>query len=324
MTPQTSPLPDRAPAAPIRRTPAGRSGTASTRRPSDARGPLRPPLARRARRDRGARGHRHLRMVARRRRDRAGRRRGAAADRRGRAACSSRSRPPGRRREPAAGMDAPGTATFAPTAGLPVRARLIAGPPADASLVPAALRSQLPAVLPEPRRARLAGLPAWTYGPIDDGKRVLELTVAATAAGVLAVECSASPATWSAALGCETGVRSIGSTGGKAARPGARPRVPPARLRGDPHARRQARRRPRRARPRSPRRGREPPRRARTARRPPRSRRSPLPASRPTRSPRCAARLPATTRSRQANGARPASSPPARPSCAPRRASPAR
>ena len=120
---------------------------------------------------------------------------------------------------PAPGMDAPGMATFAPTAGLPVRARLIAGKPADASLVPAALRSQLPAVLPAPRRSRLAGLPAWTYGPIDDGKRVLELTLAPTAAGVLAVECSASPATWSAAIGCEGGIRSIGSAGDNALAP---------------------------------------------------------------------------------------------------------
>jgi hypothetical protein len=114
---------------------------------------------------------------------------------------------------PARGMDAPGVVTFAPAAGLPVRARLVTGPPADASLVPAALRSQLPADLPPPRRARLAGLPAWTYGPIDDGKRVLELTLAPTVAGVLAVECSASPETWSAALGCEAGVRAIASGG---------------------------------------------------------------------------------------------------------------
>ncbi len=120
---------------------------------------------------------------------------------------------------PAPGMDAPGMATFAPTAGLPVRARLIAGQPADASLIPAALRSQLPAELPAPRRARLAGLPAWTYGPINHGKRVLELTLAPTAAGVLAVECSASPATWSAAIGCEAGIRSIGGSGNKAVAP---------------------------------------------------------------------------------------------------------
>ena len=120
---------------------------------------------------------------------------------------------------PAPGMDAAGMATFAPAAGLPMRARLVTGPPADASLIPAALRTQLPAELPPPRRARLAGLPAWTYGPMNDGKRMFELTVVPTTAGVLAVECSASPATWNAALGCEAGISALGSAGDNALRP---------------------------------------------------------------------------------------------------------
>ena len=107
-----------------------------------------------------------------------------------------------------------GSQSYAPVAGMPARALLVSGLPADASLVPAALRAELPAQLPQPRRTKLAGRPAWTYGPIRDGARVMEVTVAPSTAAVLAVACSAPTETWSAALGCEAGIRSIGPAGG--------------------------------------------------------------------------------------------------------------
>jgi hypothetical protein len=116
----------------------------------------------------------------------------------------------------APGPDVRGAQSFAPVDGMPARALLVAGPAVDASLIPAALRAQLPTPLPAPRRAKLGGLPAWTYGPIRADGRVTEVTVAPTTVAVLAVACSAETETWSAALGCEAGVRSIASPGGDA------------------------------------------------------------------------------------------------------------
>ena len=133
---------------------------------------------------------------------------------------------------PASGADAPDALTFALAPGLPGQVTIVSGAPADASLIPAALRTQLPEQLPPPRRTRLAGLPAWTYGPIRDDKRVIQVTLTPTTAGVLAVSCSASPEIWSAALGCETGVDSIASSAGAALTPAPdlafRQRIPAA------------------------------------------------------------------------------------------------
>ena len=170
--------------------------------------PLRPPVARRARRRRGARGRRRLRMVARRRRDA----RRTPPRRRSRsslsATCSSRSRPPGRRPRPAAGMDAPGMRRPSrPTAG-PAGARHARRRPAGRRLArfpPRCARSS-----PRCSRRRAArgspGSPAWTYGPIVTTSACSRSRSPPRPRGVLAVACSASPATWSAVLGCETGV----------------------------------------------------------------------------------------------------------------------
>jgi hypothetical protein len=106
------------------------------------------------------------------------------------------------------GLPVAGAAVLAPAPGLTERALLVTGAAADASLIPAALRAELPADLPEPRRAVLAGLPAWTYGPLGDESRMLEITVAPTTAGVLALACSAPATTWSAWLDCGNGVQS--------------------------------------------------------------------------------------------------------------------
>jgi hypothetical protein len=108
------------------------------------------------------------------------------------------------------GLPVAGAEVRAPAPGLPERALLVTGAAADASLIPAALRAELPADLPKPRRATLADLPAWTYGPLVDEGRMLEITVAPTTAGVLALACSAPATTWSAWLDCGNGVHTAG------------------------------------------------------------------------------------------------------------------
>jgi hypothetical protein len=109
----------------------------------------------------------------------------------------------------APGPDVEGARAYAPAAGLPARALVVAGSVRDPSLVPAALRPELPARLPAPRRTRLAGLAAWTYGPVRGEDRVLQVTVVPTTGGAVAVACSAPPQSWSVALGCASGVRRL-------------------------------------------------------------------------------------------------------------------
>jgi hypothetical protein len=113
------------------------------------------------------------------------------------------------RAESVPGLPVGGAEVLAPAPGLAERALVVAGRAADSSLIPAALRAELPAALPEPRRATLAGLPAWTYGPLRDEGRMLEVTVAPTTAGVLALACSAPTASWSAWLDCGNGVHTV-------------------------------------------------------------------------------------------------------------------
>jgi hypothetical protein len=113
------------------------------------------------------------------------------------------------------------TATFAPVPGLAARALVAFGPAVDASLVPAALRGDLPDRLPAPRRATLAGRPAWAYGPMTDGERIVEVTVAPTTGDVLAVACSAPREAWSGAAGCAGDVRAAATTGEQAVAPAA-------------------------------------------------------------------------------------------------------
>ena len=121
--------------------------------------------------------------------------------------------------EAAPGPLVEGGQAFAPLPGLSARALLVTGPAVDATLVPAALRAELPETLPSPRRAMLGGLTAWHYGPLRTKNRILEVTVAPTTAGMLALTCSAPPASWSAALGCAEGVHAITSAKAKALDP---------------------------------------------------------------------------------------------------------
>jgi hypothetical protein len=113
------------------------------------------------------------------------------------------------RAESVPGLPVGGAVVVAPAPGLSERALVVTGRAADSSLIPAALRAELPAELPEPRRATLAGLPAWTYGPLRDEGRMLEVTVAPTTAGVVALACSAPTASWSAWLDCGNGVHTV-------------------------------------------------------------------------------------------------------------------
>jgi hypothetical protein len=123
--------------------------------------------------------------------------------------------------EAAPGPQVAGAQAFAPIPGLSARALLVTGRPADASLVPAALRAELPERLPAPSRVELGGLAAWSYGPIRDRNRVVEVTVVPTSGGVFALACSAPPASWSAALDCADGVHAIASAKARALEPSA-------------------------------------------------------------------------------------------------------
>ena len=117
------------------------------------------------------------------------------------------------------GLPVAGAEVLAPAPGLAERALLVTGPAADATLIPSALRSELPVSLPKPRRAALAGLPAWTYGPLRDEGRTLEVTVAPTTAGILALACSAT--SWSAWVDCGDGVHAVATGEAKALAPTA-------------------------------------------------------------------------------------------------------
>ena len=255
----------------------------STRRPSRRRGPLRPPVACAARRPRGARG-----------RDAGGWWLGGVGDARRTAAaapqpivvrsaaCSSRCHrrlDAGARPRPASEARRSWPPSRPPPACRCARC-LIAGLPADASLVPAALRSQLPAELPAaaPHEARRAGRRGPTARSDDGEARDRGHASPRPRRACSPWRARRRPATWNAAIGCEAGVRSIGAAGDNALAPApdlafrqlrAR-RAPP--LDGKRVAGRAALARGRRPRSRgaSPR---------RTARRPQRSPRSPLPAS---------------------------------------------
>ena len=93
---------------------------------------------------------------------------------------------------------------FSPAPGLSARAALTLAPFDDPTLVPAALRPLIGAGAP--RRAALAGLPAWTYTPREVARgRMAQITVAPTSGGSVTAICIAPSAMWSAAAGCADG-----------------------------------------------------------------------------------------------------------------------
>ena len=95
----------------------------------------------------------------------------------------------------------PDAAAFTPVSGLSARALIALAPFTDPSLVPESLRAL--AGESRPRRARVAGMRAWTYpaGEFADG-RIAQLTVVPTTVGSLTVVCIAPAAVWSGAAGC--------------------------------------------------------------------------------------------------------------------------
>jgi hypothetical protein len=115
----------------------------------------------------------------------------------------------------------PGAAGFQPVRALSAYALVALASRADATLVPATLRATLPAKLPAPRPATLGGAPAWHYDEttMDDGRQI-ELTVAPTTRGVLAVACIASRDEWIAAAGCADQMRSAALDDGAWLEPG--------------------------------------------------------------------------------------------------------
>ena len=112
------------------------------------------------------------------------------------------------------------TRVFVPAPGL--RAQVIAtfAPTKHPSLLPDGLRASLPIHLAEPKPARLAGLPAWHYDeqPIYGG-RMMEVTVAPTSAGVLAVACVARTHEWMAVDNCTRGVWAVDAGSARALPP---------------------------------------------------------------------------------------------------------
>jgi hypothetical protein len=114
------------------------------------------------------------------------------------------------------GLDERVTAAFAPVAGLRAHAVITLAPIEDATLVPHQLRALLAQPLPAPERTTLLGAAAWRYPaqPLSDD-RLLEVTVAPTSAGVLAVACIGRDSSWMAASGCAEGVRWIALGGAR-------------------------------------------------------------------------------------------------------------
>jgi hypothetical protein len=86
-----------------------------------------------------------------------------------------------------------------------LRLWLARAPASDWTLVPAALRRALPRPLGPARDTRVAGYPAWRYGPIAPAGGTYDLLVIPTTQGVLLVGCP----TAARARTCQTGVQAI-------------------------------------------------------------------------------------------------------------------
>ena len=119
-----------------------------------------------------------------------------------------------------AGLDASPAALFQPTRPLPAYVSVTFGPATDPTLIPASLKPLLPTRLPPPKKAMLGGAHAWRYGEMvtADG-RTIELTVAPSDRGVLAVACVASTEAWVAAIGCGEQLHALSLPGATWLRP---------------------------------------------------------------------------------------------------------
>ena len=96
------------------------------------------------------------------------------------------------RRTGVAGLDGERAVAFETTPGLSEWAVMLFARTAEPSLIPAALRAEIPGPVPAPARTRLAGSPAWIYRGLATGRSRLraDVTVLPTTAGVLALVCT--------------------------------------------------------------------------------------------------------------------------------------
>jgi hypothetical protein len=118
-------------------------------------------------------------------------------------------------------LDPASSSLFQPAKPVPAYVALAFAPAEDPSLVPSALRPLLPKRLPAPKPTSLGGARAWRYGELTttDG-HTIELTVAPSDRGVLAVACVATSEAWVAAIGCAEQLHSVSLPGAAWLRPG--------------------------------------------------------------------------------------------------------
>lgn len=118
------------------------------------------------------------------------------------------------------GLDPSSAALFQPARLLPAYVAIAFAPAVDPSLVPASLRPLLPKRLPAPKPTSLGGTRAWRYGELaTSGGQTIELTVAPSDHGVLAVACVARSEAWVAAIGCAQQLHSVSLPGAAWLRP---------------------------------------------------------------------------------------------------------
>jgi hypothetical protein len=127
-------------------------------------------------------------------------------------------RPPG-----VPGLDPARTAVFDPLPGLSVSAILTVAPVEDWTLVPPALAAVVRGPIPQPRKATVAGLPAWRYRDLTIARPggMMDVTVVPTSAGTIALACVASRSLWSVANDCAVGVQRVALDGARAFAPHA-------------------------------------------------------------------------------------------------------
>jgi hypothetical protein len=115
-------------------------------------------------------------------------------------------------RSPAVGWPDPvHTAVFEPLPGLSVSAILTFAPIEHSALVPPPLAAALRDPIPQPRKATVAGLPAWRYSDLATSGQstMMDVTVVPTSAGAIALACVAPRSLWSVASDCAAGVRHV-------------------------------------------------------------------------------------------------------------------
>ncbi|MEA2312811.1 MAG: hypothetical protein QOE28_2779, partial [Solirubrobacteraceae bacterium] len=118
-------------------------------------------------------------------------------------------------------LDPASTVAFAPYAGVAAQALVTLAPLDTRSLVPARIASAIAGSLPAPVKARLGTTPAWRYPSLALSKgRTMDLTVAASTAGTVAIACIA-PAGAVAATDCAGELGGVALVGARWLNPSA-------------------------------------------------------------------------------------------------------